>query len=277
MRLGVVLTGTGVYGAAGAGVLVELWRRKIEPYAVCGIGSGAWPAALFATGCDSAHMELAAKQATRMGKRLLRRTRGSVWGKSGALYTAEGLQHLLQIQTGGRILALCPRKALFPLRTQRAGSVVFASPGCVPGEGFAPVTQVSAAFAARAAMGQPPFLMPLEWMGARLLPMQDAGAAARMLLAAGAQRVLIVETHVPPQTKADPLLLTAACTGAQAEVSVPGAARLVVPIQERIGSLSFDGICACMELGRHTAQCELDFLFERMGMAHCRVLPFRRS
>lgn len=276
MRLGVVLTGTGVHGAAGAGVLVELWRRQIEPYAVCGIGSGAWPAALFAVGCDAAHMEMAAMQAQRMGWRMLRKARGGVTERGAALYKADGMQRLLQAQTGGRILALCPRKALFPVRSLRSGCVVFASPGCAPGQGIAPVTQASAAFAVRAAMGLPPFLEPLEWMGSQLLPMQDAGAAARILLSAGAQRVLIADVRSSPRAKPEPLLLTAASAQPLHDAAVPGTVRLTVHLPEQTGALSFAQIRSCMELGRRTAEKELDQLLEYMGMASCRVLPFRR-
>jgi len=276
LHLGVVLTGTGVHSAAGAGVLMELLRRQMEPYAVCGIGSGAWPAALYASGCGSAQMELAAMQAQRMGRRMLRKARGGVSGRSAALYKAEGMQRLLQAQTGGRILALCPRRALFPVRSQRSGCIVFASPGCALGQGVAPVMQASAAFAARAAMGLPPFLEPMEWMGARLLPMQDAGAAARLLLSAGAQRVLIVDVRSFPRAKPDSLLLTAASVQPMEEQVTPCTVRLVVHLPESIGTLSFAEIGSCMELGRRAAQKELDQLFEYMGMAFCRVLPFRR-
>jgi len=48
MRLGVVLTGTGAHAAACAGLLRALEERGIEPYCVCGMGGGAWPAALWA-------------------------------------------------------------------------------------------------------------------------------------------------------------------------------------------------------------------------------------
>ena len=277
MRLGVVLTGTGVYGAAGAGVLLELWRRKLEPYAVCGLGSGAWPAALYAAGCNAAQMEMAAMQAQRMGKRLLGRARGGIAGRKAALYTADGMQRLLQAQTGGRILALCPRSAIFPLRSQRMGNLVFASGGWMPGEGTAPIAQASAAFAARAAMGRPPFLEPLTWMGTGLIPGQSAKEAAGLLISGGAQRVLIVETQISPQAGLDPLWLAAACAQPCTDAEIPGAVRLTVQMPPHIGTLSVGHIVSCMELGRHAARQELDHLMDCMGMAYCRVLPFKRS
>ena len=276
MRLGVVLTGTGVYGAAGVGLLTALWQRNMEPYAVCGIGSGAWPAALYAAGCNAAQMELACVQAQRMGKRMLRKARSGLFQRKTALYTADGMQRLLQAQTSRRLLALCPRRAIFPVRAQRTGFIAFASPGCLPMEGLAPITQVSAAFAARASMGLPPFLEPLEWRGSRLLPMQDTGAAARLLLSAGAQRVLIVDVPGAPGGRPDPMLLAAACAEPLQESAIPGTTHLCVHIPEHISTLSFDGIVSCMEFGKRAAVHELDHLFAYMGMAFCRVLPFRK-
>lgn len=274
MRLGVVITGTGVYGAAGAGVLCELWRREMEPYAVCALGSGAWPAALFASGLGSAQMEDACIQAQRMGKRLLRRQRFG--GRRMALYHPRGMQHLLQAQTGGRILALCPRRAIFPLMSQRAGLVTFASASCVPGDGFMPVTQVSAAFAARAAMGLPPFLSPVSHMGSLLLPACDTTVAAKLLFSAGAQRVLIAVPRPSVQADADALLLASACIQREQTTKLPGTATLSVQMPQGISSLSFGEITTCMELGKRAALRELDALLSGMGMAYCRVLPFRR-
>ena len=63
VQLGVVLTGTGVHGAAGIGVLEELAARQTEPFAVCGMGSGAWLAALWASGRETARLREAAAQA----------------------------------------------------------------------------------------------------------------------------------------------------------------------------------------------------------------------
>lgn len=272
-----VLAGTGVYGAAGAGVLLELWRRKMEPYAVCGTGSGAWPAALYAAGCDAEQFKTAAMQAQHMGKRMLRKNSGRIAGCKASFYTSLSMQRLLQAQTGGRILALCPRRTLFPLRSQRSGIVVLASPGGVWEEDVATVSQASAAFAARAAMGRPPFLEPLTWMGTSLLPMNSTGEAVRLLLRAGAQRILVVEPRISPQAMPDPLWLTALAAEKGEENVIPGAIRLVIQMPPHISTMSFGSIVNCMELGRDAAKRELDGLLECLGMAHCRVLPFKRG
>lgn len=275
MRLGVVLTGAGVYGAAGAGVLTELWRREMEPYVVCALGSGAWPAALFAAGCSASQMEASCVQAQRMGKRLLRRVR---FGDADhGLYKASGMQRLLQTHTGGRLLALCPRRTIFPVRMLRGGVLAFASRCSTAGEGIALTMQASAAFAARAAMGLPPFLELLDWMGTPLLPIRDMALAARMLFASGAQRVLIVDIRPSPRLMQDGLWLASACMESGIETNMPGTAKLTIQMPEHIGTLSFGKLSACMELGKQAAARELDGLLDMLGMAHCRVLPFRRS
>lgn len=277
MRLGVVLTGVGVYGAAGAGVLTELWRREMEPYAVCALGSGAWPTAMFAAGSSASQMETACLQAQRAGKRLLGRRRLGVADHAHGLYTAQGLQHLLHTHTGERLLALCPRRTIFPVRMLRGGALAFASRCSTVGEGVVLTMQASAAFAARAAMGLPPFLDPLEWMGTTLMPMRDTALATRLLFAAGAQRVLIAEVRSSPRMKWDGLLLAAACMESGQEATIPGTARLTIQMPETIGTLSFGELSTCMELGRQAAERELDGLLDMLGMAHCRVLPFKRS
>lgn len=269
--------GTGVFGAAGAGVLMELWQRQMEPYAVCALGSGAWPAALFASGCDSAQMELACRQAQRMGRRMIRKAPGGILGKKAALYTAEGVERLLQAQTRGRLLALCPRRVIFPVRSMRGGNVVFTSRSYMAGDGRLPVTQASAAFAARAVMGMPPFLEPIQWMGTPLLPVNDDALAAKLLFASGAQRVLIVDMSSDDGYRSDGLLLASACMEKGKALDIPGTVRLAVRIPAYICSLSFDRITECMELGRKAAARELDQLLPELGMASCRVLPFRKA
>ena len=106
--------------------------------------------------------------------------------------------------------------------------------------------------------------------------MQDTGAAARLLLSAGAQRVLIVDVPGAPGGRPDPMLLAAACAEPLQESAIPGTTHLCVHIPEHISTLSFDGIVSCMEFGKRAAVHELDHLFAYMGMAFCRVLPFRK-
>lgn len=280
MRLGVVLTGTGVYGAAGAGVLAELMRRQMEPYAVCGLGTGAWPAALFAAGCDAQGLEAAAAQAQRMGKRMLRRTGGFFRGTARAVYTGAGMERLLNAQTRGKILALCPRRAVFLLHAARMErGLAFSTQTYAPGKGMMLTMQASVSFAARAAMSLPPYLAPLEWMGSPVLPVHSMRFAARQLFCMGAQRVLIVKVRSSVRKSPDALEMTAACAaGWRDETEIlPGTASLIITMPEQRTPLSYGEITACMDAGKKTAERELDHLLECMGMAFCKVLPFRRD
>ena len=101
--------------------------------------------------------------------------------------------------------------------------------------------------------------------------------AARILFASGAQRVLIVDIRPSPRIMQDGLWLASACMESGIEINMPGTAKLTIQIPEHIGTLSFGKLSACMELGKQAAARELDGLLDMLGMAHCRVLPFRRS
>lgn len=283
MRLGVIMTGAGVHAAACLGVLEELFGRHVEPYAVCGLAAGAWPAALYGAGGDIGRMREAAAQASRMGRRMMRpgvSLRALEKGNRAALCEGRGLQKLLTAQTGGRMLALCPQRAIFPVRTARGGHcLVFSTQAFAPKDGTIITTQASMSFAARAAMAVPPFLTPLEWMGSPLVPLEDAGFAARQLLAMGAQRILLIVPQPAQRRSLDALELASAARlcAAEGELLPPGAAMLRVIMPEDAGALSFSALPACYEAGKKTAERELDLIFERMGMAFCRILPFRRE
>lgn len=284
MRLGVVLMGTGAHAAACAGVLAELERRQIEPYAVCGMGAGAWPAALFLAGYDAGCMQAATAQAQRMGKRMLltdnRSARSVLRGRQIALAGGARMQHLLCAQAGEKIMALCQRRGIIPLRTARTGRRVIFSTHVYPHEEGAMLTlQASLAFAARASLALPPFLPPVEWMGSPLVPETDVRFACAQLLAMGAHRVLVVSPCASVRRELDALELAGAMHFGvpQARALPEYAALLRVPMPDDTGALSLGSLCACAQAGRRAAEGELDGIFERMGMAFCRVLPFRRS
>lgn len=126
MRLGVVMTGTGAHAAACVGVMKELELRGIAPYAVCGMGMGAWPAALFAAGLDAQDMEKALHQAAGMGRKMIAPTAYERLGRR-TMPAGARLNHLLGVQTGQRVLSLCPGAALFPCRMARNGQRVLFS------------------------------------------------------------------------------------------------------------------------------------------------------
>lgn len=275
-----VLSGAGVHGAAGAGVLMELWNRRMEPYAVCGLHAGAWPAALFASGADEAQFLQALSQAQGLGARLMKKRAipAPFCGRNRAALSGNAaLQRLLTAQTGGRILALCGRRAMMPVRCARTGQrLVFSSCGFVPEAGVVVTMQASSAFAARAAMGLPPFLEPASFMGSLLLPVGDTAFAARLLLDAGAQRVLVVECAPAPSAKPDVLDLAALCCEGSKAPLPKEAALLRVTLPDGIGAMAFHQAQRCAQIGQKTAERELDRLFEQLGMAFCRVLPFQK-
>ena len=133
--------------------------------------------------------------------------------------------------------------------------------------------QVSVSFAARAAMTLPPFLPPVEWMGSPLLPMTDAAQACRALLSLGAQRILVIRPQLSACAVPNAVDLT--CMAMERASELPQEARMLtvqVPASARFAAQ----LPACMEAGEQTAQRELDVIFSQLGMAFCRVLPFRR-
>lgn len=282
MRLGLVLCGEGACAACGVGVLKDLFRRGLEPAVVCGLQGGAWSAALFCAGYNAEQLTQAAAQVQRAGRRLLP---GSWLGqrrlgrRTQALCSGSAIRQLLLDQVGERMLVLSRRQGLFLCRTARGGRrVIFASQPYVQEQGAALVTQVSTVFAARAAMSTPPFLQPMTWMGSPLLPETDMAFACRQLLAMGAQRVLAVVPQLSAQREMDALDLTAACLRASQTDGLPeNTVLLRVPLPPEAGALSLNRVLACVQAGEETARTELDRLLEELGMAHCRVLPFRRS
>lgn len=278
VRLGIVMTGVGAHAAANVGVLRELERRGITPYAVCGLQAGAWPAALFAAGAADETIEKALHQAARAGRRMI----APVWyERLSALCMPSGmkLNHLLGAQTGQRMLSLCPGAALFPCRMMRTGQrVVFSTRAYMQDAGAMLAMQASAAFAARAAMGLAPFLSPMQYMGSSLLGETDAAFACRQLMLLGAHRVLLIAPY--PSTRRTPDALDLAGSLMRYSAEQPygedvGVLRVMMP--ESAGSLSLNRLEECANAGEHAAAQELDALFARMGMARCRVLAFRRK
>lgn len=266
MQLGVVMTGAGAHAAACAGVLEALAQRGMEPYAVCALGTSAFVGALYACGCGAQEYGAMLAQASRLGERMLRHpasSRALLRGKSAALLRAGPLERLLMAQTHERILALCARRVMFPVRRGNAQRMVFSTRGYESRTGALIAQQASVSFAARAAMAVPPYLAPVTWMGAPLFPDEDAAFGAQELLAMGAQRVLVIN---------------AAGAAGDAWQRLPqGTAVLSVPIPDTLPALALGRLCACAEWGKDAAERGLDAAFEKLGMASCRILSFRRS
>lgn len=281
MRLGIVMAGAGAHAAAAIGVLDALRQREIEPEAVCGVLGGAWPAALFAAGMDQPAMQAALLQAGRIGRGLAQpgaSCRALAAGRADSVLSARRLERLLIAQAGQRVLSLCPRPAVFLCRSLRAGNSILFSTRSYPQESGAMLTmQVSLSFAARAALAAPPMLPVVRWMGLPVLPLADVGLACRQLFAMGVHRVLVIEPQLSPRTDPDALDLAAAAMTPAREPAMEHACVLRVPMDDGVTALSIDKLPACAQCGRRAAERELDELLGQMGMASCRVLPFRRA
>ena len=277
MHLGIVMTGAGAHAAACIGVLRELQRRGIEPFAVCGVLSGAWPAALFAAGLSLASMEKALHQAAKAGSRMIEPTWYERF-RRGGVPSGERLNHLLGAQTGQRALSLCPGAAIFPCRMARTGQrVIFSSRAYMQDAGVMLAMQASSGFAARAAMGFAPFLAPVEYMGSPLIGDMDLAFACRQLMLLGAHRILVIEPTPSPRRAADSLDLAAGALRLAGERPCePETGILRITMPDTAGALSLSRLEECARAGETAAAWALDDLLNQMGMARCRVLAFRR-
>lgn len=278
MRLGVVMTGAGAHAGACIGVLQVLEERGIHPYAVCGLSWGAWPAAMFAAGVSTLSMEKALHQAAHMGRRMIA-PRWYEWLNAAGMTAGQRLNHLLAMQTGGKVLSLCPGAALFPCRMLRNGQrVVFSTRAYMQDQGAMLAMQAGVGFAARAAMGLAPFLEPMQYMGSHLLGDMDTVFACRQLMLLGAHRVLLIDPQPSPGRTLDSWDMTCAALRLAAhQPHEPETAILRITMPESAGVRSFSQMEACMQAGKTAASRELDELLDKMGMARCRVLAFRRG
>ena len=140
------------------------------------------------------------------------------------------------------------------------------------------VMQAGVGFAARAQMGLAPFLSPMQYMGSSLLGETDLAFACRQLMLMGAHRVLLIVPYPSPRRLPDALDLAGGMirlAGEQPYGEEIGVLRMVMP--ESAGALSLNRLEECAQTGERAAGQALDALFERMGMARCRVLAFRRD
>jgi len=277
MHLGVVMTGAGAHAAACVGVMRVLERRGIAPYAVCGLQAGAWPAALFAAGMSMDSVETALHQAAVLGRKMI----APMWYERLAgqgMPAGVRLNHLLNAQAGQRILSLCPGAALFPCRLARTGQrVVFSTRAYMQDHDAMLAMQTSVSFAARAAMGFAPFLAPVAYMGSQVVGEADAAFACRQLMLLGAHRVLLIEPVPSQRRMPDALDLASGMIRFAADrvhERETGVLRIAMP--DTAGALSLSRLEECARAGEIAAAQELDALLDRLGMARCRVLAFRR-
>ncbi len=279
MRLGVVLTGMGACAAASAGALTWMLDAGAAPFAVCGMQAGAWPAALYLVGYDADRLRGALVQAARAGRRLLTAdasARDLLGMKKSALCRGRRLEKLLAAQTGERALGLCERQGVFLCRAARSGHIVAFSTQSMVQEGVIVTLQASAAFAARAALARTPFVAPMEWMGSPLLPLDDVALACRMLLAMGAQRVMVLVPQSSVRHPPDALEQAGGFFVPCARELGENVGVFRIPLPEKFGALSLSDILLGADAGREAAAQGMEAALGRIGMPLCRVLPFRR-
>ena len=279
MQLGIVMTGYGACAAACTGVLRALEQRGLQPFAVCGLHAGAWPAALYLAGHAAQETEQAIMQTARMGTRMLKtgNAQALLRGKREALCNAQRLEHLLLAQAGGRLLSMCARRGMLICRMAHTGrKLIFSSRDLPVHSGAAVCMQASVSFAARAAISLPPFLAPQRWMGMELVADGDEAFACHALMAMGAQRVLVIRPEISARRKMDALDLACAAADSSHLYSLPvHAMALHVALDERFGALDIAHMPEIAKAGYDSAQRSLDEALARLGMAQCRVLPFR--
>ena len=136
--------------------------------------------------------------------------------------------------------------------------------------------QATVSFAARAAMACPPLIAPLPWGGSWLLADEDAVWAAQQLLQLGADRVLIVDPRPALSRKMDALelaLVTGSFSLEEAESPVTGLFTISIP--PHMGALDFKKMPEMAHIGYEASQTQLDAVLEKLGMARCRILPFK--
>ena len=274
------MLGTGAYAAANAGALKSLRARGIEPYAVCGMHMGAWIAGLHLCGYDESEMEAAISFAAGKGRRLIAVRRSgdsSLIGRERWSCSSMLISRMIHAQLGERLLGLCDRRGVFLCRSAANGRrVVFSTRPYAQGTDVSLMMQASVAFAARAAMAQPPFISSMTWLGSPLIPEENPAYAVGQLLRMGADGVLVVEPRASASHEPDALELCPASRRWALEENLPertGILRIMMPTD--MGALSFKQMPRIAEAAFAASQTQLDGVLSGMGMAACRVLPFR--
>ena len=281
MRLGIVMLGTGAYAAANIGAIRALRARGIEPYAVCGMQTGAMIAALHLSGMDDSEMENALAHVMRGYKKMLRSRCASadlLAGRKSALLSGGAAARLLDGKGLDRLLGLCDRRGMFICRSASSGRrIIFSSRPYVQGTDAALTLQATVSFACCAALAKPPFLTSMTWLTSAIVPEENPAYAADQLLRMGADRVLVIEPRACACHKMDALELSDARIRWMLDEAMPegvGLLRLMMP--EDIGALAFGRMQRIAQIGYDGAQSQLDGALGALGMAMCRVIPFKQ-
>ena len=274
MRLGVLFAGEGV-GALGAiGLLRALERRGMDVHAVCGMGAGAYPAALWACGMTVSEMARAADAIAMEGGHLLDYARAKILAGNGdALIQGRRVSRLLLAHTRGLAIRACLRPAAFVcMAIPSRRTVVFSTHeeqnASAVWTDHAPVW-----FAARTALGAPPLLRPTSFIGIPLCAHPDAREGMRALYQLGATHVAAVYpvyVRGVPKTLVD---LFAWESGVTLDRTLAHTQQIRVTLPDFVAPLGFDAIPACIRAGE---QAGMGVEREAFASSAGKILVLRR-
>lgn len=250
MQLGVLLAGEGVGVLAAIGVLRALERKGIGVHAVCGMGTGAYPAALWACGYGVQKMENCARTAAERGKRLLDTDWAcALTGRGDALIQGRRIARLLLEQTKGIALRDCMRQTAFVCMAAPSRRTVVFSPQTQPPDGAVWTDHAPVWFAAQAAMSTPPLIRAANFIGIPLCAHPDAREGVRALYRLGATHVAAVcpiYVRGAPETLFD---LAAWEASYRLEQALANVRRIRVSLPERVAPLGWTDIADCIRAG----------------------------
>ena len=73
------------------------------------------------------------------------------------------------------------------------------------------------------------------------------------------------------------LLITSSTASGKTEAAFfPILSLMCEDMPQSVGALSLGGLCSCANAGEDAAGQMLDRIFDQMGMAHCRILAFKK-
>lgn len=259
MRLGVLLAGEGVGAMGTIGVLRALAHKGIGVHAVCGMGSGAYPAALWACGYSAEAMEERARALAAKGKRLLDWDgTGVLTGHGDALIQGRRVARLLLEHTQGLALRDCGQRVAFVCMAVPSRRTVVFSPNVQPQDQAVWTDHAPIWFAARAALGAPPLLRAANFIGIPLCAHPDVREGVRALYRLGATHVAAVYPNYVRSVPKTPFDLSAWEASVALERALVHVNRIRVDLPEYIAPLGFAEIPDCIHAGERageTAEC----------------------
>lgn len=273
VRLGVLMAGDGVGALGAVGVMRALAQKDIAVHAVCGMGAGAYPAALWACAMDAQQTDACLDVVCTRGARLLDYDRLSLLRGCGVAATkGTRIARLLLEQTRGLSLSACERRVAFLCMAIPARRTVAFSPESPPGTELIWTHHAPVWFAARAALGAPPLVRPASFVGVPVCAHPDAREGIHALYALGATHIAAV---YPVYARAAPRQLSDLTYWENAlhiERALRGVRCIRIMLPEYIQPLTFAAIHDCVRAGKRASDAISLQAWEADGG---RIVPFR--